>query len=77
MTIPETDEEVGEKSMWQNRDSMFTPEQLEKIARSLPLKKVGRPQDVANAVVFLSSNAVAGHVTGQILSVSGGYTMIG
>lgn len=77
VTIPETDEEVGEKSMWQNRDSIFTPEQLEKVARSLPLKKIGRPQDVANAVVFLSSNAVAGHITGQILSVSGGYTMIG
>lgn len=77
VTIPADDEEVGEESMWRDKDSMFTPEQLEKVARALPLRKVGRPQDVANAVVFLASDAVAGHVTGQVLSVSGGYSMIG
>jgi 2-hydroxycyclohexanecarboxyl-CoA dehydrogenase len=77
VTIPESDGEVGEQSMWKDKDSMFTPEQLEKIARSLPLRKIGRPDDVANAVLFLSSDAVAGHVTGQVLSVSGGYSMIG
>jgi 2-hydroxycyclohexanecarboxyl-CoA dehydrogenase len=76
VTIPEDDEEVGENSMWRDRDSMFTPEQLEKVARSLPLRKIGRPQDVANAVVFLASDA-AGHITGQVLSVSGGYSMVG
>ncbi|MFN3254401.1 MAG: SDR family NAD(P)-dependent oxidoreductase [Ilumatobacter sp.] len=77
VTIPEDDEEVGETSMWRDKDSMFTPEQLDKVARALPLRKVGRPQDIANAVLFLASDAVAGHVTGQVLSVSGGYTMIG
>ncbi len=77
VTIPEDDEEVGETSMWRDKDSMFTPEQLEKVARALPLRKVGRPQDIANAVAFLASDHVAGHVTGQVLSVSGGYTMIG
>jgi NAD(P)-dependent dehydrogenase (short-subunit alcohol dehydrogenase family) len=76
VTIPEDDEEVGENSMWRDRDSMFTPEQLEKVARSLPLRKLGRPRDVANAVVFLASDA-AGHITGQVLSVSGGYSMVG
>jgi NAD(P)-dependent dehydrogenase (short-subunit alcohol dehydrogenase family) len=77
VTIPEDDDEVGEASMWRDRDSMFTQEQLEKVARALPLRKIGRPRDVANAVVFLASDAVAGHVTGQVLSVSGGYSMIG
>ena len=56
---------------------MFTEDQFAKIAASLPLKKLGRPTDLANAVLFMSSNAVAGHVTGQVLSVSGGYSMIG
>jgi len=77
VTLPEDDEEVGTRSMWLNKDSMFTPEQLEKITRALPLKKVGRPRDIANAVLFLASDAVAGHVTGQVLSVSGGYSMVG
>ena len=76
VTIPEEAANVGDNSMWANIDDMFTPEQLEKIAKSLPLKKIGRPSDVANAVLFLSSEA-AGHVTGQVLSVSGGYSMIG
>lgn len=77
VTIPEDDEEVGEASMWRDRNSMFTDDQLDKVARALPLRKLGRPRDVANAVVFLASDAVAGHVTGQVLSVSGGYSMIG
>jgi 2-hydroxycyclohexanecarboxyl-CoA dehydrogenase len=76
ITVPESNEEVGGTSMWAVSDAMFTPEQFEKIAKALPLRKLGRPADIANAVVFLSSSA-AGHVTGQVLSVSGGYSMAG
>jgi 2-hydroxycyclohexanecarboxyl-CoA dehydrogenase len=76
VTIPASDEEVGGTSMWSAPEAMFTPEQLEKVAKTLPLKKVGRPADIAGAVVFLSSKA-AGYITGQVLSVSGGYSMIG
>ena len=77
VTIPYEDEEVSDKSMWADRTAMFTEDQFDKIAASLPLKKLGRPRDLANAIIFLSSNAAAGHVTGQVLSVSGGYSMIG
>ena len=77
VTIPDMDEEVAEGSMWADRNAMFTEDQFAKIAATLPLKKLGRPQDLANAILFLSSNAVAGHVTGQVLSVSGGYSMVG
>ena len=77
LTIPETDEEVGGESMWVNKDTMFNEEQLEKAILAMPLRKIGRPQDIAHAVLFLASDAVAGHVTGQVLSVSGGYSMIG
>ena len=76
VTIPD-DDEVGRHSMWVNKDDMFTPEQLDRVARALPLRKVGRPQDIANAVVFLASAKRAGHITGQVLSVSGGYSMVG
>ncbi len=77
VTIPVEGEPVGQNSMWRDRESLFTPEQLERVARALPLRKLGRPQDVANAVLFLASDSTAGHITGQVLSVSGGYTMIG
>ena len=77
VTVPEEDAEVGDNSMWANKAEMFTDEQFAKIAKALPLKKLGRPRDIANAVLFLASDAVAGHVTGQVLSVSGGYSMVG
>jgi 2-hydroxycyclohexanecarboxyl-CoA dehydrogenase len=38
-----------------------------------PLRKFGTPRDVANMVLALSSPVVSGHVTGQIVSVSGGF----
>jgi len=57
--------------------SMFTPDQLERVAKALPLKRVGNPEDIASAVLFLSSNKAAGYITGQVLSVSGGLTMAG
>ena len=76
VTIPEDASETGENSMWKNIDSMFTDEQLQKVAKALPLKKLGRPDDIANAVLFLASDSAAGHITGQVLSVSGGYSMV-
>jgi NAD(P)-dependent dehydrogenase (short-subunit alcohol dehydrogenase family) len=77
VTIPDDPAEVGERSMWAQKGAMFTDEQLEKVAKALPLKKIGKPQDIANAVLFLASDRVAGHITGQVLSVSGGYSMAG
>ncbi len=77
VTIPDESEEVSDSSMWADRGAMFSEDQFAKIAASLPLKKLGKPGDLANAVLFMSSNTVAGHVTGQVLSVSGGYSMIG
>ncbi len=77
VTLPDEPADVGERSMWADQGAMFTDEQLEKVARALPLKKIGRPQDIANAVLFLASDRVAGHITGQVLSVSGGYSMAG
>ncbi|MBI1846300.1 MAG: SDR family oxidoreductase [Candidatus Rokubacteria bacterium] len=77
MTMPPPDEEVGALSMWnapENR-SWMTPDMKARIAKVYPLRRVATPQDVTGAVVFLASDA-AGFVTGQTLSVSGGYTMM-
>ena len=77
MTMPESDEEISGLSMWaQEINRQFnTPEMKARIAKAYPLRRTGRPEDVAGAVVFLASDA-AGFVTGQTLSVSGGYTMM-
>ena len=45
------------------------------IKKAYPLGKIGSPEDLANAVLYLASDR-AGHITGQTLSVSGGYTMM-
>lgn len=45
------------------------------LERAIPMRRLGRPEDVAPAVAFLCSDA-SGYVTGQTLSVSGGLTMI-
>ena len=77
VTVPNRTETISESSMWNDRDQMFTDEQLDRVAAALPLKKHCTPEDVSNAVLFLSSNEVSGHITGQVLSVSGGYSMVG
>ena len=50
----------------------LTPETLERVTRTMPLKKVAQPEDVARQVVVLASDVLSGHVTGQIVTVAGG-----
>jgi 2-hydroxycyclohexanecarboxyl-CoA dehydrogenase len=45
------------------------------MERQTPLKKLATAEDVASAIAFLGSDD-AGHITGQVLSVSGGLTMV-
>jgi 2-hydroxycyclohexanecarboxyl-CoA dehydrogenase len=76
-TMPGSDDEIGAESMWAAGElrAWNTPEMRARIAKAYPLRRVGEPDDVARAVVFLASDA-ARFVTGQTLSVSGGYTMM-
>jgi NAD(P)-dependent dehydrogenase (short-subunit alcohol dehydrogenase family) len=47
----------------------------EKLAKAYPLGRIGQPEDIAGAVLFLVS-PLSSWMTGQILSVSGGFTML-
>jgi 2-hydroxycyclohexanecarboxyl-CoA dehydrogenase len=77
MTMPRSDDEIGELSMWnaQENRAWRTPDMQARIAKAYPLRRVATPDDVTGAVVFLASDA-ASFITGQTLSVSGGYTMM-
>jgi 3-oxoacyl-[acyl-carrier protein] reductase len=48
------------------------PEMVRRISRTMALRKVGQPEDVAAAVVTLTSPMLSGHVTGQVVTVAGG-----
>lgn len=65
-------------AIWQNL--VGAGDQGKKIAegvlRAIPLRRIGKPEEVADAVAFLASDD-ARYITGQILSVDGGLTMIG
>jgi 2-hydroxycyclohexanecarboxyl-CoA dehydrogenase len=51
-----------------------SPKLAESLKRVIPWGRLGTPEDIAPAVVFLASDD-AGYITGQTLSVSGGLTM--
>jgi 2-hydroxycyclohexanecarboxyl-CoA dehydrogenase len=76
VVIPASRDVTASESMW--TDAMMkvfgTPEALEKIAKGIPLGRLGTPDDIANAVLFLASDR-ADFITGQTISVDGGYTM--
>lgn len=46
----------------------------EQMLAQIPLRRIGNPQDIADAVVFLASDK-ASYITGQVLTVDGGMTM--
>ena len=48
----------------------------DKIKNSIPVRRLGQPDDIANAVYFLASNE-SSYITGQVLKVDGGLTLGG
>jgi NAD(P)-dependent dehydrogenase (short-subunit alcohol dehydrogenase family) len=73
LILPTSDEEIGELSLWRSeltanvRDPAFRAQMVAACA----IKRVGRPEDIGKAAVFLASEC-AGYITGQTLSVTGG-----
>ena len=54
------------------RTTLTDPEVVGRVTRTMALRKVARPEDVARQVVALASDELSGHVTGQVVTVAGG-----
>lgn len=83
--VPESADAAGDGSLWKRFgfEAAGTPEQMQTAVEdgtlmnmsTLPIKRLGRPEDVANLALFLSSDK-SGYITGQLISVSGGAWML-
>ncbi len=63
--------EVGE---WEKRSKQYTPDHSIQDKAQHPVGRVGIPEDIAEAALFLCSNR-AGFITGQSLTIDGGMTV--
>jgi 3-oxoacyl-[acyl-carrier protein] reductase len=48
------------------------PDAVERLTRTMALRKVATAEDVARTVVVLASDELSGHVTGEVVTVAGG-----
>lgn len=51
---------------------LVDPERVRLLSRTMALRKVATPEDVARQIVVLASDELSGHVTGQVIVVAGG-----
>lgn len=54
------------------RPALQDPANVERAATTMPLRQLGIAEDIASAIVYLSSPALARHVSGEVLTVAGG-----
>ncbi|MGK6310863.1 SDR family NAD(P)-dependent oxidoreductase [Variovorax sp. DT-64] len=56
-------------------DQFSTPQMLESFKATIPMARIGDPDDCVGAFLYLASEQLSGYVTGQILEVNGGQYM--
>jgi NAD(P)-dependent dehydrogenase (short-subunit alcohol dehydrogenase family) len=81
--VPHSNEDIAAGSFWNRLTAdLGTPEAMNQAIEDgtmfnmaqMPIKKLGRPEDIATYALFLASD-VSRYVTGQLVSISGGHYM--
>jgi 3-oxoacyl-[acyl-carrier protein] reductase len=62
----------GWTAVERHQDKLEDAAFLRRVTRTMALRKVARPEDVARVVVTLASDRLSGHVTGEVITVAGG-----
>jgi 2-hydroxycyclohexanecarboxyl-CoA dehydrogenase len=76
LVIPDGPEAIGPSSLWAvGQDAVFNQKQIDFMLKDTPMRRLTTADDIGHAVVWFSSPRAARQVTGQLISVSGGYTM--
>jgi NAD(P)-dependent dehydrogenase (short-subunit alcohol dehydrogenase family) len=76
LVIPDGPDAVGASSLWAvGEDEVFNPKQIEFMLKDTPMRRLTTADDVGRSVLWFASPLAARQVTGQLISVSGGYTM--
>ena len=57
------------------QERFTTPEQLEGFRKTIPMGRIGEPDECSGAFLYLASEQMSGYVTGQIIDVNGGQYM--
>lgn len=52
--------------------ALKNPDTTRRVFATASMRKVATPEDIARAIVFLASDALAGHITGAVLPIAGG-----
>lgn len=70
-----TEQTEGAAKWWAEKRGITPQQFIDEIADSVPVKRFGTPEEVADCVLFLGSD-MSSYITGQVITVAGGQTLI-
>ena len=74
LVVPQR-EAIGAGSLWQDRAAVMNDAQIDYVRKGTPLRRLSTAEDIARSVVFLASERAARQLTGQLITVAGGFAM--
>jgi NAD(P)-dependent dehydrogenase (short-subunit alcohol dehydrogenase family) len=74
LVVPERDA-IGAGSLWQDREAVMNDAQIDYVRKGTPLRRLSTADDIARSVVFLASERASRQLTGQLITVAGGFAM--